>query len=99
MLRTIRELKAPPKMVLARLSSNQRGSLRLTAKLPTEIDDWMLFGRWTKYTRLPFSVGGTANERLGTSRRVHVPNAFSVAENTRSGSTAPTTSRNALFGR
>jgi hypothetical protein len=35
----MRELNAPPKIVFARESSYHRGSLRLIAGFPTEIDD------------------------------------------------------------
>ena len=59
----------------------------------------MLFGRWTNTTRRPVSGGAAANEGLGTSPRAQPPNAFSTVAKTASGSTAPTTSRNALFGR
>src|SRR5260370_41111517 len=99
MLRTMRELNAPPKIVLASVKSNQRGSLRFTAKLPTEIDDWMLFGRCTKYRWRPASAGGAANVGWGTVPRAHEPNAFSAAANTLSAFTAPPTRRKALLGR
>src|SRR5438045_6063464 len=99
MFRMIRELKAPPKIVLARLSSIHRGSLRLTVKLPTDIDDWMLFGRGTKYTCRPVNAGAGVNAGFATSPRGHGANAFSTAENIASGSTAPTIRTNALFGR
>ena len=85
--------------MFASVSSNQRGSLRLTARLPSEIDDWMLLGRWTKKTFRPLSGGGGANGGAGTSPRAQPPNAFSAAAIAASGSTAPTISRNALFGR
>ena len=86
-------------MVLASVSSNQRGSLRLIAMLPTAIDDWMLLGRCTKYTWRPLSAGGVAKAGAGTSPFAQPPNAFSAAAIIASGSMAPTISRNALFGR
>jgi len=47
----MRELKAPPKRVLAMVRSYQRGSLRFTARLPTAMDDCTLPGRWTNQPR------------------------------------------------
>src|SRR5881296_3505982 len=99
MFRTMRELNAPPYTVLASVSSYHRGSLRLMATLPREIDDCTLLGRCTKYTRLPDSAGTPVNDGLGTSARAQPPNVFSTAAMVASGSTAPTISRNALFGR
>src|SRR5438045_3194631 len=99
MLRTMRELNAPPKIVFASVSSNQCGSLRLTARFPTEIDDWMLFGRCTKNTLRPLVGGGGGKLGLATSARVQAPKAFSTAAIAASGSTAPTISTNALLGR
>src|SRR4026207_2178540 len=66
-------------MVFASVSSNQRGSLRLTAMLPSEIDDWTLLGRCTKYSLRPLSAGGAVNAGCGTSPFVQAPNAFSAA--------------------
>src|SRR5262245_47369526 len=99
MFLTMRELNAPPKIVFAIDSSNQRGSPRLIAMFPTEIDDWMLFGRCTKYTWRPLSAGGAANVGFGTSARAQPPNDFSTAAIAASGFTSPAIRPNALCGR
>src|SRR5437870_3861523 len=99
MFRTMRELNAPPYTVLASVSSYQRGSPRLMATLPSEIDDWTLLARWTKYRCRPESGGTAVNDGFGTSPRAHAPNVFSTVAIVVSGSTAPTINRNALLGR
>ncbi len=63
------------------------------------MDDWMLFGRWMKYTCRPVVAGGAANAGFATSPFAHAPNDFSTAAIIAFGSTAPTMMMNALLGR
>src|SRR5260221_5814215 len=99
MFRTMRELNAPPKIELPSDSSYQRGSPRLIARLPMAMDDWMLFGRWMKYTCRPVVAGGGANAGFAPSPFAHPPNPFSPPPSIAFGAPPPTLLNNALLGR